>query len=524
MKWLYGIPALALLVLLVDFVWLARLEYGGPPHVELMLEGEVPATFYLPPDPQQGPNSRWGLAEPTPGEKPAAVVLAHGFAGDRASLSTLARSMAHAGYAVLVIDMRGHGANRNSFARGRGTDAFLLEDIGTAVDFLRTSPRVDGNRIAVGGHSMGAGASLAYGGHDPGIDGLLLISGGWGLEGPHRPSNVLFLVAAEDPARIRERAGVVANQLAGDEYLEHGKTLGDLTRGSGVRLASVEGTGHVDIVRSPGAVAEVVGWLDAIYGVERAAAAPVVDARLEALGLGFLALLLVMPGIGGLVGRLSPHVAERPASGAFGRLAIFGAVLLFTLPLVALGEPGVLLGLAVADGVVAQFFYAGVILLAGLALGNRLGLAARVGRWNLAVAAAVVGMLAIYALLTPLGVAFHRMSLTPERALLGLLAALALFPFTLASNSLLRRGSAWVATLTVLLGRALLVVVLGIGIAMEIVPGVVALMLPMLAGFFVFFELVGVPVYVGSRNVVTVALLEALWLAWIFAAILPVRL
>ncbi|MFP8874693.1 MAG: hypothetical protein VCB42_09255 [Myxococcota bacterium] len=335
---------------------------------------------------------------------------------------------------------------------------------------------------------------------------------------------MLFLVAAEDPARIRERAGVVANQLAGDEYLEYGKTLGDLTRGSGVRLASVEGTGHVDIVRSPGAVAEVVGWLDAIYGVERAAAAPVVDARLEALGLGFLALLLVMPGIGGLVGRLSPHVAERPASGAFGRLAIFGAVLLFTLPLVALGEPGVLLGLAVADGVVAQFFYAGVILLAGLALGNRLGLAARVGRWNLAVAAAVVGMLAIYALLTPLGVAFHRMSLTPERALLGLLAALALFPFTLASNSLLRRGSAWVATLTVLLGRALLVVVLGIGIAMEIVPGVVALMLPMLAGFFVFFELVGVPVYVGSRNVVTVALLEALWLAWIFAAILPVRL
>ena len=524
MKWLYAIPVFALAALLVIFIWLSRLEYAGPPHVELMLEGEVPATFYLPPDPQQGPNSRWGLGEPTSGKKPATLVLAHGFAMDRASLSTLARSVAQAGYAVMVIDLRGHGENRNAFNEGRGTDAMALEDIATAVDFLRTSPHVDGNRIVVGGHSMGAGASLVYGGSDPGIDGLILISGGWGLRGPHRPSNPLFLMAAEDPAGIRDQMAVVAGELAGEENLGSGNTVGDLSRGTGVRLVSVPETGHVDIIQSEGAIAEVVAWMDAIYGEERAVASPWVDERQKAIGLGFLVLLFVFPGIGGVIGRLSPHVTERPASGVLPRLAIFSGALLLTLPLVALGEPGSLLNLAVADGVVAQLFYVGMILLVGLALGNRPSLGSRAGRWDQAFLAAAVGMIVVYALLIPLYTTQHRMSLTPERALLGLFTALALIPFTLSENVLLRRGSAWVSTLTILLGRAVVVVVLGIGVVTEIVPGVVGLMLPLLAGFFFFFEFVALPIYVGSRNVVTVSLLEALWLAWTFAAVLPVNL
>jgi hypothetical protein len=289
-------------------------------------------------------------------------------------------------------------------------------------------------------------------------------------------------------------------------------------------LASVEGTGHVDIVQSPGAVAEVVAWLDAIYGVERGAPAPLLDERQQAVGIGLLAFLLVAPGIGGLLGRLSPHVAERPASGALGRLLIVGAVLLLTLPLVGVGDPGVLLGLAVADSVVAQVFYAGLILLAALALGNHLDLGVRAGRWDLALAAAAVGVVVIYALSIPLSVASHRLNLTPERAFLAVLTALGLLPFALASNTFLRRGSAWMSTATVLLGRAVWIVILAVGALLGIIHGVVLLMLPILAGFFVLFEFVALPVYAVSRNVVTVALLEALWLAWIFAAVLPVTL
>ena len=178
MKFLYAIPALALAVLVVILAQLASLQYEGPPHVELMLEGGVPATFYLPSEAMEGPTSRWGFGEPAEGDGPPALVLVHGFAMDRVSLSSMARSVAEAGYAVLAIDVRGHGENRNAFTAGRGTDAMALEDIGVAVDFLRTSPHVDGNRIVVGGHSMGAGASLVYGGSDPGLDGLILISGG----------------------------------------------------------------------------------------------------------------------------------------------------------------------------------------------------------------------------------------------------------------------------------------------------------------------------------------------------------
>jgi len=45
-------PAALVLIALAAYLfltaWLARLERNGPNHADLMLEGDVPATFYLP--------------------------------------------------------------------------------------------------------------------------------------------------------------------------------------------------------------------------------------------------------------------------------------------------------------------------------------------------------------------------------------------------------------------------------------------------------------------------------------------
>lgn len=59
----------------------------------MTLAGDVPATFYLP-DAYESP-------------EPPAVVVGHGYSGDRATMSSLARSLAEAGYAVLAIDFAG---------------------------------------------------------------------------------------------------------------------------------------------------------------------------------------------------------------------------------------------------------------------------------------------------------------------------------------------------------------------------------------------------------------------------------
>jgi dipeptidyl aminopeptidase/acylaminoacyl peptidase len=47
----------------------------------------------------------------------------------------------------------------------------LHEDVKNAVEFLRQSSLVDGSRIVVMGHSMGAGATLDYATHDASLKG-----------------------------------------------------------------------------------------------------------------------------------------------------------------------------------------------------------------------------------------------------------------------------------------------------------------------------------------------------------------
>src|SRR5262245_36683602 len=225
--------AVAFAVFLLATAWLGRLERDGPAHGDLQLAGDVPATLYLP-APARGPGFAAFLDPPPRGERPPALVLMHGFAGDRLSLSSLARRLALSGYAVLAIDARGHGENRNPLRGGLlRADAFA-GDFAAAIDHLRLSPFVDGERLALMGHSMGAGAALDFATRDSGIDGAVLISGGFRLEGPYRPPNALFLVAEGDPPAIRERAAELVARLAEVPRAEPGQLYGSFAAGTAV--------------------------------------------------------------------------------------------------------------------------------------------------------------------------------------------------------------------------------------------------------------------------------------------------
>ena len=153
-RWVSIVSGVALAVFLLAAAKLGSLERGAPHHADLVLEGGLPVTLYLPGDGS-------GFREPAPlAERPPALVLAHGFGGDRRSVSSAARRLAASGYAVLAPDLRGHGENRNPHTPSRTRSDHFFSDLAAAVDFLRASPYVDGSRIAVAGHSMGAGAAL----------------------------------------------------------------------------------------------------------------------------------------------------------------------------------------------------------------------------------------------------------------------------------------------------------------------------------------------------------------------------
>jgi pimeloyl-ACP methyl ester carboxylesterase len=102
------------------------------------------------------------------GEAPEApiVVMGHGLSGTRRDgLGPFAARFATAGIAALVFDHRGFGDS------GGEPDLFhparQLEDWRAAIDFARSLPGVDGDRVATFGSSMGGGNALAAAAADP---------------------------------------------------------------------------------------------------------------------------------------------------------------------------------------------------------------------------------------------------------------------------------------------------------------------------------------------------------------------
>ncbi|HEY3341668.1 MAG TPA: alpha/beta fold hydrolase [Anaerolineae bacterium] len=96
-----------------------------------------------------------------PGPHPT-VILLHGYPGDEKNLD-LAQAIRRTGWNVLFFHYRGAWGSEGAFS----TD-HALEDVSAALDFLRLPDsqrnyRVDPNRIALVGHSMGAYLALVAG-------------------------------------------------------------------------------------------------------------------------------------------------------------------------------------------------------------------------------------------------------------------------------------------------------------------------------------------------------------------------
>lgn len=461
---------------------LAR-ERGGPPHRDVTLPGGVPATLYFPGAPGAG--------------KPPAVVVAHGYSGDRATMSSLSRSLAVAGYAVLAIDFRGHGANPASFSDGDRS-----EDLVAALDWLEASPEVDPERLAILGHSMGAHAALDVVLRDERSDAAVVLGSAYRASaGEGEPPDVLFLVGENEPASVAAASEAFAAELA--------------AAGARTEVAEVDGANHITILWFDEAAAEAVAWFDDAFGIERDAPAEIVDPRLGIAGAYFLCALAALAGLGVAAGHLAPKVPRRDAAG----LAPFGAVVLalaIAAPVAAVGLRG---PFATGFGdVIAYLGAAGFVLLVVRRRVPSLPSRDTVLRGAAGAGAAIAGA---FVLLAPLGGVTHRLVPTPHRALLALVATIALLPFFTMLQASLRCGPLWRATASSIAGHGLALVALAAGVVVGALPGVVALALPLLAGVFGFAEVFGIAAYSVTRNGAFVGAVEASWVAGIAAVAMP---
>jgi hypothetical protein len=103
-----------------------------------------------------------------------AIVLVHDYGKTMQQMLPLVRPLHDEGIVVLVLGLRGSGTHSMMPMAAQTFGLNESKDVQAAVDLLRQSAFVDGNRIAVAGVGTGANAALIAASHDPAIKAVIL--------------------------------------------------------------------------------------------------------------------------------------------------------------------------------------------------------------------------------------------------------------------------------------------------------------------------------------------------------------
>lgn len=168
------------------------------------------------------------------------VILLHMYRSNRHAFAPLVGPLHEAGFAILAIDMRGHGESATpeleQRVRQRDTKVFedMVQDVRAAYDFLaKRKEEVDRSRFALVGASVGCSVALRYAAKDRSVDCVVCLSPGL---------NYLGLDSRGDIARIRGRRILL---ISPESERKNSETLAKLAPGKdSVRVRIVPGRNH----------------------------------------------------------------------------------------------------------------------------------------------------------------------------------------------------------------------------------------------------------------------------------------
>lgn len=462
---------LGVIALVVSLVGLARAQDGGT--VRAVTVDGIPTFLY-------------STGEPAP-----TVVVAHGFSGSAQIMDPLARGLMRAGMTVVTFDFPGHGANAApltaSAAQRDSSSDVLQATLRDVVAWAVEQPEVDPDRLALLGHSMGAGAVVQYLVADDPVAARATVT--LSLPSATRlpagqasvPPNLLLLFGSLEDARFSTAAleGVQAAYPEG----EVGQQYGDPTAGTARAAQAIPGVEHIGILFSPSTLDATTAWLGPALGVELTPASiePVLLWALLALLAGGL-LLVPLAQLS-----LGPATGPPPA-GVRGRsvvIAVVAASVTASIAAWLLMPLSNRMPLAVG-GYVATWFLAAGAVAAGCWLWRW---RASTG-WPVITIRSVVGALATTALVSAVVVVPGSMSWTPfavvgARAWLLPVIALALAAYFAADELLVRRSSLPRRLGLALGNRLIAVVVILASIPLLGAPGFLILLLPLMVLFLV---------------------------------------
>jgi alpha-beta hydrolase superfamily lysophospholipase len=132
---------------------------------------------------------------PSPSHQTAptkAIILLHMLGRNRNDWNTFASTLSNKsnGFAVLSIDLRGHGESINQNGKTISFQSFtpndfnkMVLDVKAAKQFLITQRGINPTNIAIVGASIGANVGLKYAASDPSIKAVVLLSPGLDYKG-----------------------------------------------------------------------------------------------------------------------------------------------------------------------------------------------------------------------------------------------------------------------------------------------------------------------------------------------------
>ena len=464
---LFGLLGLVLVV--VSLVGLAQARSGGSAR-SADVSG-VPVTVYSTSD-----------SAPT-------VVIAHGFAGSAQIMDPLARALMHSGFTVVTYDTDGHGHNPLPLAienspRWVSADA-LQTTLGKVVDWTRNQPEVDPARLALLGHSMGAGAVVRYAVDNPESDlaAIVAISLPSATDipvgQPAGPPNLLLLVGSLESTSFTSAA---ANGLqAGYPQGAVGQTYGDFADRTARSAMTIQGAEHIGIVFNQATADASAEWISSALGVglNPSPVSPVLLWVILALvGAG----LLLVP-----VARYTLGTADEsetsPRMTGWRVLAVSaGASVVASLVAKAATPVLGIVPISVGGYVIVWFLSAGLTLIGWWYLRNR-GSRPTFTRRSV-LGAVIITMIAVLALAIPGSMAWAPFALVGSRAAV-LPVLLVAFGCYFAGDELIGRRSGFGARLGLIIGsRLIAVAVILASVSLLQAPGFLMLLLPLMLLLF----------------------------------------
>ena len=519
-----AIPAaIALVLAAVSIVNLDRAG-SGLDRRTLDVDG-VPMELFLP-------------ARPAEAQLPAVLVV-HGFSGNRQLMYGFGHTLARSGYVAALIDFAGHGASLDRLPDSFSGDAQyqkLAANITRARSYLRSQAFVDPDRVAILGHSMGASAVARYGSTHTDVPATIALSlGNFGRQlpdDPTRPRNFLILVGAAEFAGFIQ--GSTAGLTAAYPDGVAGQTYGSFADGTARRLVYVPDVEHISILFSHHAYGEIVRWLDRVFDLGPADRPIEADAR-----IGWVLLLYLAAAIGFyvLAHVLLPAV-DRPAPasasvpGGWGVLASLVAAILAPVLLWLGVVPYKWMPLTVGNYVGLYFLTYGLIVggAYGLLQHRRSPATAGPAPQPLGVVSApphllrvvpTALILAAYALVTfglPAHLTWNNFALAGDRAWVAVVLFGCCLAFFLADEMMVARASRRTRAGLYALTKLVVLVSLVASVGVLGAPGFLLLLVPVMVVLFLWHGVYSHWLFGLARRPWVAAVVNAAVFAWVISA------